>query len=163
MNKNTRQLVLAAIFAAMIFAATFWVKIPMPATQGYVHIGDGIVFLSGIALGPVYAAAASGIGGLLSDVIGGYALWSPWTFVIKALAALCVYYAARGKTMPKLALGVAGAVLVNIAGYYVATLVMISPAVALVSIWENLMQEGVAVVLFAALYPIWKRVMKAEN
>jgi uncharacterized membrane protein len=63
------------------------IKIPTP-TGGYIHPGDGMVLLCGIILGPGMGALAAGIGSMLSDLFGGYLVWVPATFVIKALTAM---------------------------------------------------------------------------
>ena len=59
-DKLTR-LILAALFAALTCAATMLIHIPMPATNGYINLGDCVVLLSAFFLGPVYGMAAGGI------------------------------------------------------------------------------------------------------
>ena len=41
-GKNIRKLVLAALLAALTAVATMIIRIPTP-TQGYIHLGDGMV------------------------------------------------------------------------------------------------------------------------
>ena len=50
-GKNIRKLVLAALLAALTAVATMIIRIPTP-TQGYIHLGDGMVLICGILLGP---------------------------------------------------------------------------------------------------------------
>ena len=88
MNNNLKKLILAALFAALSCVATMSIRIPTPGTGGYIHPGDAIVILSGIILGPVWGFLAGGIGSALSDLIGGYFIYVPITFVIKGLVAL---------------------------------------------------------------------------
>lgn len=87
-NNNLKRLVLAALFAALACVATMSIRIPTPGTNGYIHSGDAIVILSGVILGPVWGLLAGGIGSALSDLIGGYFMYVPVTFVIKGLIAL---------------------------------------------------------------------------
>ena len=87
-NNNLKRLVLAALFAALACVATMSIRIPTPGTNGYIHPGDAIVILSGVILGPVWGFLAGGIGSALSDLIGGYFMYVPVTFVIKGLIAL---------------------------------------------------------------------------
>lgn len=82
MNK-TKKIVWSSLFAAFIFVSTFIIKIPIPLTSGYIHLGDGFVFLSGIVLGPIYGGIAAAIGSGLSDLLGGYSQWIIPTVVIK--------------------------------------------------------------------------------
>ena len=88
MNNNLKKLILAALFAALSCVATMSIRIPTPGTGGYIHPGDAIVLLSGVILGPVWGFLAGGIGSALSDLIGGYFIYVPITFVIKGLVAL---------------------------------------------------------------------------
>ncbi|MCR5746657.1 MAG: ECF transporter S component [Lachnospiraceae bacterium] len=93
--KNTQTLVLAALLAALTYIATTVIKIPTP-TFGYVHIGDTFVLLSGFLLGPVIGGLSAGVGSMLADLLGGYAIWAPGTFTIKlatAMAAAAVFRA----------------------------------------------------------------------
>lgn len=87
MNKKTRTIILAALMAALTTVATMIIRIPTP-TLGYIHLGDGMVLLCGILLGPGVGALAAGIGSMLADLFGGYMAWVPGTFLIKALTAL---------------------------------------------------------------------------
>lgn len=91
---TSRQIAFAAMFAALIFVATFAIKIPTP-TQGYIHLGDVFVILAGITLGPVAGGLAAGIGASLSDLASGYTIWVPGTFVIKFLMAVVSAYLYR--------------------------------------------------------------------
>ncbi len=95
--KNTQLLVSAALLAALTYVATTVFRFPTP-TFGYVHIGDGFVLLTGFLLGPVTGGLSAGIGSALSDLLGGYAVWAPGTFVIKFLTALTAALVLRGFT-----------------------------------------------------------------
>ena len=53
------KLVLAALFAALTCVATMLIHIPMPATNGYINLGDGMVLLGAFLLGPVYGMASA--------------------------------------------------------------------------------------------------------
>lgn len=85
-NENLKKWVIAALMAALTCVATMVIKCPTP-TFGYIHLGDAFVLLSGIILGPLYGAAAAGIGSMFSDIFSGYVSWAPATLIIKALTA----------------------------------------------------------------------------
>lgn len=85
-TNKTQKLVTAALLAAMTAIATMVITVPTP-TNGYIHLGDGFVILSGMVLGPLWGAAAAGIGSMLADLLLGYAAYAPATLIIKALAA----------------------------------------------------------------------------
>ena len=85
---KTLKLVISALMASMACVATIVIKIPIPATGGYINLGDSIVLLAGVALGPVYGGLAAGLGSALADLLGGYVVFAPATFLIKALMAV---------------------------------------------------------------------------
>ena len=89
LNNRSRvyTLVLTGVMAALVMAATSFFKIPVPATNGYVHLGDALIFLSVLVLGRRNGTIAAASGSALADLLGGYAHWAPWTFVIKGLMA----------------------------------------------------------------------------
>lgn len=86
MEKNTKQLILAALMAAFTCIATMIIKIPTP-TFGYIHLGDSLVLLCGIVFDPFMGGLAAGIGSMFSDIFSGYFSWAPATFMIKAFTA----------------------------------------------------------------------------
>lgn len=119
-DNKIKMLVLAALFAALSCVATLVISIPIPATNGYINLGDGVVLLGAFLLGPVYGMAAGGLGSMLADILLGYALYAPGTLIVKALMALCaalVLRAGRGKTAGLL-LGALTGEAVMILGYF---------------------------------------------
>lgn len=85
---RTPRLVMAAVFAALTCVATMVINIPIPATKGYLNLGDCMVLLGAFFLGPYYGAASGALGSALSDLLLGYAYYAPGTAVIKGLMAL---------------------------------------------------------------------------
>ena len=100
MKYNLKKIVLAALFAAFACVATMSIRIPTPGTGGYIHPGDAVVILSGIILGPHWGLLAAGIGSALADLLGGYFIYVPITFVIKGAVAFAagLIYQKIGKT-----------------------------------------------------------------
>ena len=159
MNNNLKKLILAALFAALSCVATMSIRIPTPGTSGYIHPGDAIVILSGVLLGPVWGFLAGGIGSALSDLIGGYFIYVPITFVIKGLVALAagLLYQKVGKNQKSRYIavilgGVADIILVA-GGYFVCEF-FIYGAGAAASIPANIIQGVGGLVISCILYPI---------
>ena len=159
MNNNLKKLILAALFAALSCLATMSIRIPTPGTGGYIHPGDAIVILSGVILGPVWGFLAGGIGSALSDLIGGYFIYVPITFVIKGLVALAagLLYQKVGKNQKSRYIavilgGVADIILVA-GGYFVCEF-FIYGAGAAASIPANIIQGVGGLVISCILYPI---------
>ncbi len=94
-ERSTKFIVTAALLAAFSCVATMIIKIPTP-TFGYIHLGDALVLLCGMILGPVYGGLAAGIGSMLADLFSGYAAFAPATLIIKALTAVIAALLFRG-------------------------------------------------------------------
>lgn len=124
-NRQLRLMILTALFAAMTFALTFSVRIPMPS-GGYIHLGDAMIYLSACILPFPYAIVAAGIGGALSDLASGYAIYIIPTLIIKALNASV--FTAKKEKMLTLRNGLcciaSGAI--TVAAYYVVDVLMVS-------------------------------------
>ena len=66
---RTPLLTLTAVYAALIYVFTAFLHIPN--WTGYIHAGDGILFLAASMLPPGYAAAAGAIGAGTADLLSG--------------------------------------------------------------------------------------------
>ena len=86
-SSKTKDMVMTALMAAIIFVATYLIRIPNPATGGYSHLGDCMIFLAVVLLGRKNGSAAAAIGGAFSDFLAGAAIWILPTLVIKYIMA----------------------------------------------------------------------------
>ncbi len=150
------KLVQAAVFAALCCVATMLISIPMPATNGYINLGDGAVLLGAFLLGPVYGAAAGGLGSMLADLLLGYAAYAPGTLLIKglmaALAAL-VLRALERKPLAGAVLGGLAGELVMVLGYFLYESTVLGYGLAAAaSIPGNGIQGLVGLAAAAAVY-----------
>lgn len=123
-NDTTKKIVWAGLLTALTTIATMVVQVPSP-TGGYINAGDAVVILSAYLLGPLWGFLAAGIGSALADLISGYAIYVPATFLIKGLMALtAASILRRAKGEKKLGFAVLGSVtaeLIMIAGYFIFT------------------------------------------
>ncbi|MGB4439341.1 MAG: ECF transporter S component, partial [Sedimentibacter sp.] len=87
-DKKIKEMVYTSLFAALIYVATFIIKVPSVVTNGYTHLGDGFIFIAVILLGRKNGAWAGSIGAALADLIGGYSFYALPTFIIKGIMAL---------------------------------------------------------------------------
>lgn len=160
-HTTLRTVVLSAVMAALVFVLTYTIKIP--TATGYVHPGDTAVYLAAAMLPTPYALVAAGLGGALSDILGGYVSYAIPTFIIKAL--LTVAFVSQGERLVTRRNGVATAIgaVITVVGYYVTAALLLvladaNPvssffsavpwASALSTIPENLMQAAVSAVAF---------------
>lgn len=160
MKTNLKKLVIAALFAALACVATSAIRIPTPGTNGYIHPGDAIVILSGILLGPVYGFLAGGIGSAMADLLGGYFIYVPITFVIKGLIALIAgfIYQKAGKSKNSryvcVVLGGITDIVLVAGGYFLCESFMYGVAGAAASVPANLIQGIGGLVISLILYPL---------
>ena len=160
MKMNLKKLVMTALFAALACVATMSIRIPTPGTNGYIHPGDAVVILSGIILGPAYGLLAGGIGSAMADLLGGYFVYVPITFVIKGLiavlAGLIYQKAGKPKTSRYVCVVLGGIVdIVLVAGgYFLCEAFMYGAAGAAASIPANIIQGVGGLVISLVLYPI---------
>ncbi|WP_252187500.1 ECF transporter S component [Anaeromonas gelatinilytica] len=82
---NTRDLVIKGLLIALVVVATIVIPIPVPFTEGYIHAGDSIIFISGILFGWRFGLVAGGIGSAMADLILGYNHWILPTLIIKGI------------------------------------------------------------------------------
>lgn len=85
-SEKLERTVLAGIFSALIFVFTAFIHIPVGA--GYIHAGDGLIYLAASLLPVPYAVVSAVLGGVLADGLSGYPVWIPATAVVKAVTAL---------------------------------------------------------------------------
>lgn len=146
-HKHIKLICISAMFAALVFVATFLVKVPLPV--GYVHIGDGIVFLASALLPMPYAMVAAAVGVGLADLCAGYAIYIPITVIIRILTVL---FFSRKKPMLSWhnIIGLAASIVLCAAGYWAfeALFVYESGIAALAGLPFNLAQSAVGAVIY---------------
>lgn len=152
---NVRLLVRAALLAALCYVLTRVVTIPTP-TGGYVNLGDCAVLLSAWMLGPLYGGLAAGIGSMLADLLSGYGVYAPGTFLVKALmavtAALLFRLLERRGEVPALVSAAVAGEAVMVAGYFLYESTVLGTGLGAVgAIGANLVQGAVGAVAGSAL------------
>ena len=94
---NVLSASIIGIFAALICVLTMIISIPVPATQGFINIGDAGVMISGLLFGPIVGGLSGGIGSALADIFLGYTIYAPGTLIIKGLEGFVVGLIANPK------------------------------------------------------------------
>lgn len=123
-KKILQQIVLASVLAAGVTVLTFFVKIP--SHNGYIHLGDALIYLAATLLPTPLAMLCAGIGGMLADTLGGYTLYIVPTLIIKMLLVL-PFSSKNEKVASKrnlIALPIAS--VITAVGYYIAEAVILS-------------------------------------
>ena len=156
MKTDTQKLALTSLMTALILVATFVLRIPVPLAQGYVHLGDAMIYFGVMVLGRRNGTIAAGTGSALADVLGGYAAFAPWSLVIKAgmafIAGSIMHRDEAGHNHGTAGniIGMTAGGLFMTSGYFVVEFVMYgNAAVALIEIPWNIAQfvSGIAISL----------------
>ncbi len=92
---STVHIVILALLTALTTVATIVFIIPFPSTAGYFNLGDAMVMISGILLGPIGGFIAGGFGSAMGDIALGYFPYAPITLVVKGSEGFIVGLASR--------------------------------------------------------------------
>ena len=154
---SVRKLTITGVMAALIAALTIFPHIPNMA-GGYVHLGDGLIMLAVMLLGPLSIPAAA-IGSMLADVLT-YPPYAVATLIVKGLmaaVALLIYRRNSRKSMlPAFILSE----ITMVAGYFVYEIFLLGIGGALADIPCNLIQGAAGVAMGYALSSIVPRLEK---
>lgn len=152
--KGTKRIVYTALSTAMVAALTMFPQIPVG--KGYIHLGDSMIILSAFILG-LYAVPAAAIGSALADIVTGYAIYSPATFIIKGAMAFVAYLIIRKKeSFLSLLLGALLCEAIMAGGYFLCDLLLFGFSVALTSLPFSLVQAGSGIAIGVTLCMVIK-------
>ncbi|TFF69059.1 MAG: ECF transporter S component [Promethearchaeota archaeon] len=148
---NPIILSIIAIFAAIISVLTFIVPITIPATAGYINLGDIGVMITGSLFGPIVGGIAGGIGSAFTDLFLAPAYALP-TLIIKGLEGFIIGLIANPRKhyhkfnyRDVIAILVGGSIMVF--GYFIVELLIYGLAGALFeSIFNGAIQFGLAAI-----------------
>lgn len=115
-----RDIVLSGVMIALVAVFTLTIRVPFALTRGYFNFSDVGVFLASFAFGPWMGLIAGGIGGALADVVGGYPMFAPLTFLAHGLEGFVAgAIAGRSFNLPRMIAGWAAGALVMVGFYFV--------------------------------------------
>lgn len=139
---NSICISITSIFAALICVITILIAFPLPATEGFINIGDAGVMITGLLFGPIVGGLAGGIGSMFADLILGYPIYAPATLIIKGLEGLVVGLIANPrKHFKKLnyrdVIGVIIGGLIMVFGYLIYEILLFGPPAALLEFFFN--------------------------
>ena len=149
MNNKTKLIVLNGLLIAFVCVATMVIQIPVPMTEGYVNIGDSIIFVTSIVFGPIPGMIAGGIGSALADILTGYSHWAIFTLIIKGLEGYIVGFIVRKNTnLLKNIIATLLGVIVMVCGYLLSgTFLQGSLIVSLGSVPSNIVQGIISMII----------------
>jgi len=150
---NTLINALTAIFAALIYILTAFFAIPVPATGGYINLGDMLVMFTALLFGPIVGGLAGGFGSMLADILSPYYIYAPATLIIKGIEGFIIGIISNPRennsrlSYRDLIAVLAGGILIPL-GYFIyeAFILNLGIVVALVEVPGNFFQFGFAAI-----------------
>ena len=127
---DVRKIALVTVMAAVVCVMTLIVQIPIPATGGYIHLGDVGANFAALAFGPWLGFLIAGGGMAIADLLAGYAVFAPGTFVVHGLQAVVVAYLGRGRKPWVMFVAAVAGGLVVIAGYFIYEWIFLQMGIA---------------------------------
>lgn len=136
----------------MVFTMT-WISVPAPSV-GNINLGDCMVILSAFLLG-WSGAIASAAGAALCDLVSGYVIYAPGTFIIKALMVTAIILTRKvilkGKSGISFIVSGIIAEIIMIIGYFVYEALVLKYGVAAIANLPFNAIQGVANLIIAVL------------
>ena len=163
--KHTHKITLSALSIALVFVATSTLNIQIGTSL--TNLGDAFIFIASCLFGPLVGFIAGSVGSSLADLALGWAHTAIFTFIIKGLEGLvmgllCNNIRKQLKTkLVNVSLLVFSLIssLIMITGYFLAEAFFYgSYEVAVVSIYSNILQATVSIVIFMAIYNLLIRI-----
>lgn len=141
---SARSTAVAAVSIALVALFVMIVRIPVPATGGFWHMGVVAETFIAVAFGPLIGAVASGVGAALADTLSGYASFAPLTLIAHGSTGLIIGWLGWRSGWTGMLLGWLFGGLAQVVVYFVgeATVYGFGVAGALAELPGNLVQVG---------------------
>lgn len=173
MNKGkskfkTKDMVQTALLTALVFVATAFinVRLPIVASGGLVHLGTVMLFIAAIVFGKEKGAIAGAVGMAIFDLSSGWALWAPFTFIIRGIMGYMIGAITCGKNkdgnniVTNIIAGILSGIWM-IVGYYITEVILygnwLSP---MASIPGNVAQIVLALIIGIPIAKILKKYVR---
>ncbi|WP_391205952.1 ECF transporter S component [Psychrobacillus sp. L4] len=165
-NSRTFDLILTAMLIALVFVSTLVlnIRLPIAANGGLVHLGTAMLFIASIVFGPKKGALAGAIGMGIFDLVSGWTLWAPFTFVARGLQGYIVgkiawSFGRKGNSIAFNLLATIISIPVMLGVYYICERVLYgSWIIPLTSIPGNIVQNVVGIIIAIPVSVLLKKV-----
>lgn len=137
-KSSTKTIAINGISIALVFLATAFIniKLPIVSNGGLIHLGNVPLFLAAIIFGKKTGAIAGSFGMALSDLLSGWVMWAPFTFIITGIIGYCVGKVTEKESHNTLLwylFAIILALIIKVIGYYFAEVIMYQNFIAPIS------------------------------
>ncbi|WP_203363650.1 ECF transporter S component [Bacillus sp. REN10] len=163
---TTRTLVINALFITLTLVATMFINIRLPimGNGGLIHLGNVPLFIAAFLYGRKTGAIAGAFGMALFDLISGWTVWAPFTFVIvgaMGFTAGLISEKMPGKRVVVYTIAIVAALMIKVVGYYFAEVILYGNWIQpFGSIPGNVMQVVIAGLIVSPLAGRLKKIVK---
>ncbi len=116
---HPRTVALIAVLSAVTAVLTLAVRIPFAPTRGYFTLADVGVYFASFAFGPAIGFIVGGLGTGLADVLGGYAHFAVWSFIIHGFQGFVAGLLGWRKGIMGMVMGWLAGLVVMVGGYFI--------------------------------------------
>ncbi|KRM94200.1 ECF transporter S component [Lentilactobacillus senioris] len=155
-RSELRQMIIAAVLIAVNVVVSRVFVIPVPMTNGYLNLSDGLIIVAALLMGTKWGAAVGGLSGFLLDLFAGYGQYMFFSLIIHGLEGLVAGSALHFENKYVRFLIVVASALLMVVGYWLVDTFLYSPAAGLAGIIPNLFQAGAGVLVALILLPIFR-------
>ncbi|MFA6075626.1 MAG: ECF transporter S component [Negativicutes bacterium] len=150
-----------AMFAGLVFVATYVLKIPI--FHGLPHMGDAVIMTLALTFGKNAGAAAGALGATLSALLSGYnIIWAPASFCIHGLEGYVVgLIAYRSKSLLRRLIALVIGSLIMAVLYQSVSYLLYGAGGAIPQLIGNLLQFTSGIVGALILTPALERVTES--
>ncbi len=120
-KEQVAEIALAGVFTAIVFVFTMLIQVQIiPAKGGMVHLGNVPLFFAAAFFGRKVGAVCGGLGMALCDLVTGWTIYAPLTFVVVGLMGFVFGWIVKKKpTILNLLFATAAVLAIKVAGYYI--------------------------------------------
>lgn len=144
---NSKEISIYGLFIALVYIATT-INIQIgPTSGGLFHLGNVMSFTIALVFGKKAGAISGGIGMALFDILSPYAIWAPFTLVIRLIMGYVIgYFAFKASSNKKQSIinntfGLVISFIIMIIGYYIAEGIIYGNwIVPIQSVFANILQ-----------------------
>lgn len=169
MKIDTKEMVITAMFIALVFVFTAFINIQLPfgGKGGLIHLGNIPLFIAAIVFGKKTGAIVGAVGMGLFDILSGWAMWAPFTVLIVGTMGFTVGLITEKKEKHKFLwyiFGIIVACLIKVVGYYFAEVILYGNWITpFASILGNVIQVSFAGIVMLPVVGQIKGIVKKMN
>lgn len=160
------QLTINAMFIALtlVFTAFLNIRLPIAGNGGLIHLGNIPLFIGAVIYGKKTGMIAGAFGMALFDIMSGWVIWAPFTFIIMGIIGFLIgKITESNKGFLNCSFAFLIAAILKVVGYYFTEVILYKNYITpLGSIAGNLIQIGVSAAIVLAVIGTLQRVLKKE-